>query len=174
MTRAGVAALARSDEAQRAGGSAPLTWSPGKDIDVLAWVREGHRLGAMARCSKWLLGDWIRYGTTRWGEKYKQVARITGYDVKTLRNIAYVAGQVDVSRRRDNLSWSHHAEVCSLEPEQQDKWLDFAANEGVSVADLRIEIRSALRAEDGEDPDSKPNRKIVTCPECEHQFEAPS
>jgi hypothetical protein len=165
--------LARSNG--RVGGAAApnlTAWSPGEEMDVGTWVRVGHRLGAMDRCSRWLVGDWIRYGTARWGEKYKEISQITGYDVKTLRNIAYVSGQVDMSRRRDNLSWSHHAEVCALDPEQQDQWLDLAASQRMSVADLRIEVRSALRAENaGARPAAK--SRLVTCPECDHQFETP-
>jgi hypothetical protein len=127
----------------------------------------------MTRCSQWWLGDWIRYGTSRWGEKYKQAARVTGYDVQTLRNIAYVAGQIPASRRRDNLTWSHHAEVCALEPDEQERWLDLAAEQRMSVADLRLELRTRRREED--DPAaSEPSRnKVVSCPECAHKFEVP-
>ncbi|MGN6256088.1 MAG: LmbU family transcriptional regulator [Solirubrobacterales bacterium] len=165
----------RKGEARSTDKTTTVAWIPPENLDVREWVLAGKRLGAMTRCSQWWLGDWLRYGTVRWGEKYREAARITGYDVKTLRNIAYVSGQVDVSRRRDKLTWSHHAEVCSLEPEQQDRWLNFAEREGVSVADLRIEIRSTMRAEDGESPGSKPNqKKMVTCPQCEHQFETPA
>lgn len=157
--------------ASRPEGMTPVAWTPGKDIDVLAWVKVGHRLGGMARCSQWWVGDWIRYGASRWGEKYKEAARITGYDVQSLRNIAYVAGRIDVSRRRDNLAWSHHAEVCALEPAEQDKWLDLAATQRMSVADLRVELRSVRHAEDGSGASSEPKAETVTCPECRHEFE---
>lgn len=168
----GAAALAveGSNGTQSASTRSPVAWIPGENIDAVAWVRVGQRLGKMTRCSQWWLGDWIRYGTTRWGEKYKEAARITGYDVKTLRNIAYVAEHVEVSRRRDNLTWSHHAEICALEPEQQDKWLNLAASQRMSVADLRIELRAAQRAEDGSTPRSNAAAEMVMCPECKHRF----
>jgi len=157
----------------RVGAASSVAWTPGKNIDVRDWVRTGKRLGAMTRCSQWWLGDWVRYGTGRWGEKYKEAARISGYDVKTLRNIAYVAEQIEVSRRRDTLTWSHHAEVCGLEPEDQDRWLDQAASQRMSVADLRIELRGARRGEDEPAGRSKADSKIVECPECKHRFEMP-
>lgn len=142
------------------------------------WIRTGHRLGAMTRCSQWWLGDWMRYGSGRWGEKYKEAARITGYDVHSLRNIAYVAGRVEVSRRRDNLTWSHHAEVSPLDPDQQDRWLDLAALERMSVSDLRIELRAVRKKE--KVPLSPVVARLsqavgdqVRCPECEHEFEIP-
>ncbi len=170
-------------KSRRAGVTRPteppsdVAWIPGTDIDVHKWVRAGQRLGAMTRCSQWWLGDWVRYGTVRWGEKYKEASRITGYDIQSLRNIAYVAGRVEVSRRRDNLTWSHHAEVSSLAPDEQDRWLDLAETQKMSVSDLRIELRSARRAErrSAEDPEElEPPRsaaKIVICPECQHEFE---
>ena len=151
---------------------------PGEDINVQDWVLTGKRLGSMTRCSQWWLGDWIRYGTSRWGEKYKEASRITGYDIQSLRNISWVAGRVEVSRRRDDLTWSHHAEVSSLDPEEQDKWLDLASSEKLSVSDLRTELRTARRK--GKAPelpaDARSSREAVSrikCPECEHEFDVP-
>jgi hypothetical protein len=169
----------RSPAATReAGAVTAVAWAPGKEIAVDDWIRAGQRLGAMTRCSQWWLGDWVRYGTGRWGEKYKEAARITGYDVHSLRNIAYVAGRVEASRRRDNLTWSHHAEVCSLDPIEQDRWLDLASTEKMSVSDLRIELRSARRKSKAlEGPVatrlSSAIAGRVMCPECEHEFEVP-
>lgn len=167
----GVATLPASNGGEhRAPGSTPVEWTPSEGIDVHGWLLEGHRLGGMTRCSQWWLGDWIRYGTSRWGEKYKQAAKITGYDVQTLRNIAYVAGQVPASRRRDNLSWSHHAEVCALEPADQEMWLDLASNERMSVADLRTELRTRKGRAERAEQSELPEEKVVCCPACEHQF----
>jgi len=38
----------------------------------------------------------------------------------SLRNNKWVADRVELSRRRDNLSFAHHAEVAKLEPDEQD------------------------------------------------------
>jgi len=175
----GVATLSaeRAGDASRTEGITRVAWTPDKELDVVDWVRVGHRLGGMARCSQWWVGDWIRYGTARWGEKYKEAARITGYDVQSLRNIAYVAGRVEASRRRDDLTWSHHAEVSSLEPDEQGSWLGLAASERMSVADLRIELRTARRRSGGsiapDVPAVKEGMGVVMCPKCKHQFETP-
>lgn len=110
------------------------------------WVAVGHRLGRISRCNQWWLGDWLRYGSAKWGEKYVEAARITGYDVRSLANMASIAASFDVSRRRENLTWSHHAVVAALDPEGQDRWLDRAIAERLSVSDLRIELRSVERS----------------------------
>ena len=159
----------------RSHSMSPVSWTPTEGLDAREWVRAGKRLGAMTRCSQWWLGDWVRYGTAKWGEKYKEASRITGYDIQTLRNIAYVAGRIDPSRRRDKLTWSHHAEVSALEVEEQERWLDLAVAERMSVADLRIELRSVRREERraAAEPDtSSPEVETVKCPACEHEFAA--
>jgi hypothetical protein len=123
----------------------------------------------MSRVSNWWVGDWLQYGAARWGEKYSEAARITGYDVKTLRNIAYVAKRFDSSRRRDNLTWTHHAEVAALAPEQQDEWLDRALALRLSPGDLRIELRAAQRAVESSSPDEaslEQDGGEFSCPHC--------
>jgi hypothetical protein len=122
-----------------------IAWRPAQDLHLREWVEAGRRLGATARCSQWWIGDWLHYGAARWGEKYKDAARVTGYDIQTLKNIAYVASRYAPSRRRDHLAWSHHETVAALEPGDQDRWLDLAAAEKLSVADLRLEVRTARR-----------------------------
>ena len=150
-----------------------IAWEASHELDVREWLMAGKRLGSVTRSCQWWLGDWIRYGNGRWGEKYKEAARITGYDVQSLRNFAYVAGAVDVSRRRDDLTWSHHAEIAGVEPAEQDRWLVMAADQRMSVADLRIEFRACRRQEEGHTEAESPTRKMITCPYCDNSFPQP-
>ena len=107
------------------------------------WLRQGSKLGLAGRNAGWWLGDWLRYGTTRYGSKYAAAARTTGYDRQTLMNMVYVATRFEFSRRRENLSWSHHAELAALDAEDQERWLDRAAAERFSVRDLREMLLSS-------------------------------
>jgi hypothetical protein len=128
----------------------------------------------LTRSSPWWLGDWIRYGNTKFGEKYSRVSAITGYDRQTLMNMVYVASRFEISRRRENLSWSHHETVASLEPAEQDSWLGLAADQKLSVADLRVEIRAHKRTDDpdangkAESEFSSEDPASITCPKCGH------
>ena len=159
-----------------------ISWTAPDDMDHPDWVAVGLSIGEMGRVSNWWVGDWLRYGTSRWGEKYVEAARITGLDGKTLRNLVYVASRFDLSRRRDKLTWSHHAEVAAIEPSNQDHWLDRSIQDRLSVADLRLELRSALRsasmsqtsADDPSLPDdeSAPLTLPIVCPSCGHTIEA--
>lgn len=123
-----------------------VAWVPNREIDFPEWAEAGRRLGAMGRCGQWGIGDWILYGNAKFGERYTRAASITGYDVQTLMNMVYVASKFEISRRREALSWSHHESVAALDPQEQERWLDLAADERLSVADLRIELRSERRA----------------------------
>jgi hypothetical protein len=124
-----------------------VTWTVSGKLAYPEWLAAGRRIGAMGRASNWWIGDWIRYGTERWGEKYVAAARLTGYDTHSLRNMAYVASRFQSSLRRDDLTWSHHALLAALGQSEQRRWLDRASSERMSVADLRTELRSAKRAE---------------------------
>jgi hypothetical protein len=120
----------------------PVAWTASGEMDLAEWVAAGRSLGAIGRCSQWWLADWIRYGNARFGERYARAAAITGYDPQTLMNMVYVASRFDFSRRREKLSWSHHEAVASLEQDRQERWLNLATERKLSVADLRLELRS--------------------------------
>lgn len=150
-----------------------IAWLPQRDLDPREWAAAGRRLGAIGRCSQWWIGDWVRYGSTRWGERYVEASRITGYDVASLRNMAWVASRFgDLSLRSDKLTWSHHVLLAPLEPEDAQGWIERAAHERWSVSDLRIELRSTRRqprelaspAVDGAPVDPEPAAAV--CPQC--------
>jgi hypothetical protein len=60
----------------------------------------------------WWIGDWLRFGKRRWGDRYAQAMEATERSHQTLRDAMWVANEFDLSRWRDNLSWSHHQEVA--------------------------------------------------------------
>lgn len=58
--------------ARRTAGVSKVAWIPSSELVHSDWLATGRRLGAIGRCSQWWIGDWIRYGTARWGEKYAE------------------------------------------------------------------------------------------------------
>jgi len=142
-------------------------------LDPNEWASAGRRIGTVGRCVQWLLGDWIVYGNEKFGERYSRASRITGYDPQTLMNMVYVASRFPISRRREDLSWSHHEALAALEPEEQDGWLDQATAHRWSVSDLRAMLRISRRRELSEqvgDEESKVEKStlapILKCPRC--------
>jgi hypothetical protein len=85
---------------------------------VEAW-RIGTQLSAAVSSSAWCLGDWLVYGQAAFSGRYRDALEQTSLDYQTLRSYAWVARRFPVSRRRDNLSFGHHAETAALpRPEQ--------------------------------------------------------
>jgi hypothetical protein len=160
-----------------AGLVGPVSWSAGPQIDFRDWVLEGRRIGLISRGSPWWIGDWLLYGSARWGEMYVVAARITGYDPKSLRNMRYVASRFDLSFRKDKLTWSHHALLAGLEISERRRWLERAIADGLSVADLRTELRAARRPRLGASRAPQVTStyvRTVRCPNCGDRVPIPT
>lgn len=161
-------------------------WLPADEIELREWAEQGRRLGVIGRSAGWWIGDWLRYGNAKFGERYVRASRITGYDVQTLMNMVYVASRFEPSRRRENLSWSHHAEVAAAQDSaEQDRWLDHAESERLSVRCLREEMRRerrmreemleqpTARGEIGDASELDPaDEHELVCPDCGCRFSA--
>lgn len=143
MVSAATADQSRPSPPSRAQNGCSVAWAPPRELDSHEWAAAGRRIGAVGRCIQWLLGDWIAYGNAKFGERYARAAKITGYDTQTLMNMVYVASRFPISRRRENLSWSHHETLAALGSEEQDRWLDEALTHRWSVADLRMMVRAS-------------------------------
>jgi hypothetical protein len=119
-------------------------------LSFAEWEALGARLREVKSRWLWWLGDWCAYGERHYGDTYTAAVAASEYEPGTLRNAKYVAQRIDPSRRRDNLSWSHHYEVASLEPAAADRWLDRAIAEHWSQKALRAEIKAARSRLEGD------------------------
>ena len=69
---------------------------------------------------------------------------------QTITDAKWVAGRFEISRRRENLTWSHHREVAGIEDDaEQDAFLDAAETGGWSKKRLRAEVRRRNAARRG-------------------------
>lgn len=107
------------------------------------WERVGRLLQSTAKSIRWFIGDWLLHGERAYGEQFVQAVEATGRKVQDIKNMMWVSEHVEKSRRRDSLTWSHHAEVASLTPEEQTAWLDVAEAESLNTRELREHIHSA-------------------------------
>ncbi len=110
---------------------------------VLKWAQD------VEKASPFWVGDLIAYGEHKYGEMYAQALDATDSSYGTLANAAWVAGHVESSRRRENLSFAHHQEVAPLAPAEQVAWLDKCEVEGLSHKQLRIQIKVAKAESEG-------------------------
>lgn len=107
----------------------------------------GKALGAMDGASAWWKGDWSLQHAGKWsqGDIETQAAE-TGIEYQTLSNCRTVSNAFEFSRRREKLTWRHHATVLGLsDPDEQDEVLAWADREGKSVAETREEVRRRKR-----------------------------
>jgi hypothetical protein len=127
-----------------------LTIPRGVPIDV--WRNLGRQIFVIADSSGWWLGDWLIYGQANFPDRYKRAVAETSLDYQTLRNYAWVARQITPDRRRERLSFQHHAEVASLETDQQDLWLTRAEQFTWSRNELRRQIRASKNGDQEVEP----------------------
>ncbi|WP_260478926.1 LmbU family transcriptional regulator [Kibdelosporangium aridum] len=121
-----------------------LQLPPGIPIEM--WQRLGQQLHRITNSSCWWLGDWLLYGEDTYPGRYREAVARTALDYQTLRNYAWVARAFELSRRRDNLSFQHHAEVAALSVTEQDMWLTRAVEFGWSRGKLRDMLRAHRNA----------------------------
>jgi hypothetical protein len=103
------------------------------------WTELMQGLQRAHRSILWLLGDALCWGEDAFGEKFSQV--VSEYARQTQYNAQWVSRHVEISRRREILPWSHHAEVAMLEPAAQDRFLDAAERNVWGVRELREAVR---------------------------------
>lgn len=112
-------------------------------LDFRSWEQAGAKIARIADSSAWCLGDWLLYGQDRYTDRYRQTIAAVGLDYQTLRNYAWVARRFELARRREQLSFQHHAEVAALTQQEQDDWLDLAEQGTWSRNELRRRVRNS-------------------------------
>jgi hypothetical protein len=127
-----------------------------EELSFDEWNIIGSKIVPMAKTIGFVVGDWINYGESRYGEKYVEALRETKMTLETLKQFSYVARNIEKCRRLHVLDWSHHQAVAKVkDPDEQSRWLNIAENDRMSVRRLRKSISAGrpLNAEEiKEDP----------------------
>jgi N6-adenosine-specific RNA methylase IME4 len=141
-------------------GETRLTgWEIPKDLSHDEWCVAGATLGRIERSVMWWIGDWWIYGQHRYGDRKAIVTALdwSGPDFQTCMNAGTVCRKFTTSRRREVLSFKHHAVVAALPPADADRLLDAAmpprpgACPRLSAQELRGEVKRLRRAQRIED-----------------------
>jgi hypothetical protein len=114
-------------------------------LSLRSWEAVGLQLVSFVESSTWWIADWLAYGESSFQDRYFEAIKTTNLSYQTLRNYAWVARRLEIARRRDALSFGHHAEVAALEQPEQDYWLRKAEQLGWSRNQLRNEVKTSLR-----------------------------
>jgi hypothetical protein len=108
-----------------------------------SWCRIGKQLSVISDASVWWLGDWLIYGQVTYPDHYRRAIVGSGLNYQTLRNYAWVTRKFARARRRENLTFQHHAEVAGYADHAQDYWLNKAERLHWSRNELRKQLRAA-------------------------------
>lgn len=116
-------------------------------VDIGQWLEMGRLFRAFTTGVQWWWGDWLVYGEGRgdWGEMYAQGLDESDYVYGALRNLAWVAGRIDLSCRHDKLTFTHHQEAAALESRDRDAVLAQAERFTWSVSKVRSVVRKIQR-----------------------------
>jgi hypothetical protein len=111
------------------------------ELDLESWKLIGAKLANIAQGVQWAVGDWWCHGYHQYGErKAVAAARLLPFEFGTLMNWGSVARKIDTSRRREDVSFSHHVEVAKLPADKQERWLARAVEHRLSTKKLRQQI----------------------------------
>ena len=143
---------------ERAGALTPthLDLSERPDLPLESCMALAAFFGQINDASKWWIADLLEYVEMRYGEYLAQVAEATKRAPQTIENIISIGKRIPPSRRRHGVSFSTHAEVASLDPNDQRHWLKVAKEENLTKMELRARIK----------PEELPTARTVTCPHC--------
>lgn len=105
-----------------------------------SWVEVGRKLRTVEQSVMWWIGDWLRFGERRYGDKYTQAMESTGYSYQQLADAKYVAGAYTISDRSESLPWSVHKVAAPLSALERQDVLSMAQQNNWSRSDVKTEI----------------------------------
>jgi hypothetical protein len=93
------------------------------------------------------IGDYAGKFHDGYGEMYTRLAEYFQIEERTLRNWAWVCRKIDLSLRKDNLTFSHHLVVAGLKPAlrgREEELLNHAAQNDMKVDEFKAYIKKLL------------------------------
>lgn len=110
------------------------------------WRARGEALSKAASGYQWEIAEWVARGDRSFrSQAYDAAEALTGYSRATLQQWASVYRGCFI--RIKELSFGHHQVVAALRAELQKQALEYAVANKLSVAQLRREIKKALRGQ---------------------------
>ncbi len=94
---------------------------------------------------QWIIGDLVVHAEAHIQTNYETIAERTGYKPDTIEYFASIARNVPWLVRTNRLTFGHHALVAAKHEDEQRDWLEKAAKNNWSVAELRFQISGKER-----------------------------
>jgi hypothetical protein len=115
-----------------------LTWKLPDELSEGEWIEAGIVLARIGTGLMWWVGDYWIYGEKNYGDRKAIVddPNWQGPSFQTCANAASVCRAFETSRRREVLSFGHHAEVAALDVKEADRLLDWDKPRSRPLANL--------------------------------------
>lgn len=107
------------------------------------WLAAGEAIKKIDKFRNFAKGDWLIAGERKFGEMYSQALDDEWGSYDKLRKLVWVARNVSLENRRDDLTWTHHHHVASLLPVEQKEWLEYASEQKISSNELKQALDQA-------------------------------
>ena len=107
------------------------------------WRDLGLQISRTRGATQWWIGDWWAFAENRYGDRKAMVEAEDweGPAFQTCMNAAIVSNAFETSRRREVLSFRHHAEVASLPVEWQERVLDHAEENNFTTKQVALHVK---------------------------------
>lgn len=113
-----------------------------EDMTFEAWVTLGRSLAAEDRSLRWMIGDWISEGRTRFADQvdFDFLGQSLGVEPKQLKQDAKVAEAFPPALRCTDLPFEVHAYLAALPEERRLEKLKQARTEGWGAKQARTAV----------------------------------
>jgi|AntRauMFilla1563_2_1112583.scaffolds.fasta_scaffold00470_6 hypothetical protein len=100
-------------------------------------------VGRLTRTSQFCLGDLINFAEHEFGSKYDEWMQLTGMTYQTLADISYVARNLPISLRNENLDYTQHRMIVSKVKtnEGRREWIETATALRLSSRELDASLK---------------------------------
>lgn len=115
-----------------------------RDVTKPEWQKVFNACRNIEGCIQFWIGDLLKYRDQKWG-MYDEVIEETGIAKNTLREYKNISESIESDVRTSDLSYSHHKQVSSLDPDKQKKFLTKAIKQNLTVRELVEEIKKDRR-----------------------------
>ena len=133
------------------------------ELNFEEWESMAPDLVKIAKTVGFLVGDWLNYGESRYGEKYQAAVEATGLSYDTVKQYCYVAKAIKMCDRSHAVDFSHHLVVAKVkDSDKQRQWLELAEKERLTVARLRKSLNLGRLATDEDMQVDTSDRGTVT------------
>lgn len=150
---------------EQSGTLKPTSLNLPADISYEQYAQLGVLLTLLYKANRWWLVDWLIFGEGVFSDRVDQAVAATGLSERRVKNLRLIGEAVPPSRRMIELSVDWHAEVVSLTPKEQRRWLSRAKREkDTNPAFTQREFRDLIREEYVARGEPLPARKTRSTP----------